>query len=343
VRAAFAWLQADRRRWLLPGGVAFVLLGSVAWFSFHGSSQPRAGVSPDVTRFGVTLPAKTTQGETEPAATSAASAPRGTDPPAAQVDGDRRFAIRKSESRPSCGDVLGRPFAAEAEGNRAKAGQMWTRSRKSLMLGNEERAVKEMCLSASWDINGRGTYGLSEYYFRESDFAQALTWAERVPETSRRYVDARAMIGDVHNQQGDLDAALDAYMTGWNMSADDENGRREVAGGFAQAADSALRKKDWWTAERFYRRALTLDGERAEAASGLASVLLHFEYPAAAVLWAERALELEPKSSVALLTLCEAHIEQRDAAGARAALKRLRAMAPDDTKVGQLAQRVEAM
>jgi tetratricopeptide (TPR) repeat protein len=259
------------------------------------------------------------------------------------ANADPRFAVRTSKSLDSCDDALGRTFQPEAEQNPAKAGEMWTRSRKSMMLGNKDRALKEMCLSASFDIDGRGTYGLSEYYFRESDFAQALLWAERVPEASRRYVDARAMIGDVKSQQGDVAGALDAFVKGWNMSASDKDDLREVAGGFAQAADSAMRKKDWWTAERFYRRALTLDEERADAATGLARVLLRFELPKPAAVWAERALELDSHSSGAALALCEARIATRDAKGARAALKRLRAMAPNDPAVDQMAQQVDSL
>lgn len=320
-----------------------MLLGGVAWCSFGHTGEPKPGVSPDVTRFGVALPAPSdrhaalagTSSRAEDEAKPADALPL--------ANRDPRFAVRKSASVDSCDDALGQAFRLEPEQSGAKAAQMWTRSRKSLMLGNTERALKEMCLSASWDAAGRGTYGLSEYYFRESDFQQSLLWAERVPESSRRYVDARAMIGDVYSQLGDVSAALEAYMKGWNMNAADAETRREVAGSFTQAADSALRKKDWWTAERFYRRALTLDEDRAEAATGLARVLLHFEFPKPAAQWAERALALDGRSSVAALALCEAHIQSRDAEGARAALNKLRTMAPNDPKVIQLAERVESL
>lgn len=341
VRRVHGWLERDRRRWALPGGAILALLGGVTWCSVSGPREPD-GVSPRVTRVGVVLTATPPRDPVTDVARAADADPASA-LPALPGGGDARFIVRQNTSRNSCDQALGRPFRPEAEQDRAKANEMWTRSRKSLMLGNEERALKEMCLSASWDINGRGTYGLSEYFFRASDFRQALRWAERVPEASRRHLDALAMVGDVHSQLGDVDGARAAYTKGWKLPANDQETLREVAGGFTQSADSAMRKKDWWTAERFYRRALTLDPERAEAAAGFARVLLRFELGKPAEVWALRALELDDRSSVAALALCEARIATRDAVGARAALDKLRRMAPRDPAVEQLAQRVEAM
>jgi tetratricopeptide (TPR) repeat protein len=249
--------------------------------------------------------------------------------------------VRGPEKADSCDDVLGASFETRAEVHVGKGAAFWSRSRRSLMHGQPRKAVEEMCLSASWDPSGRGTYGLSEYYFKEGDFDQALAWAKRVPKGSKRWGDARTMIGDVHSQLGRNDEALKAYLDHWNVDANASEERRKLAGRFANSAAMAVHKRDFWTAERFYRRAIVLDPEQAFAAAGLARVFAHFGLHDATVHWAERALSLdEERATQAAVALAETWIRRKNASEANKALDRLRRIEPGHSLLGSLARRI---
>ncbi len=241
---------------------------------------------------------------------------------------DEHLAVRKPQQAESCEAVLGEPFMAQPKAHAGKGGAFWSRSRKVLMRGKAQSALKLMCQSASWDLAGRGTYGLSEYYFKNADFDQALQWAKRVPEGSKRYGDARTMIGDVYNQLGLSERALDAYLSYWKLDAAETDKRAELASRFVNSATLARRKGDWWTAERFFRRALVLDADNAVAAGGVARAFAHFELHEAAVHWAERSLELDAKSTQGALALCETWIARGDKNEAEKALRRFQKVAP---------------
>jgi tetratricopeptide (TPR) repeat protein len=261
-------------------------------------------------------------------------------------DGERdpHFAARQPKKAESCDDVLGHPFELQPEPNAGKSGAFWSRSRRSLMHGQTARAVEQMCLSASWDLSGRGTFGLSEHYLREADFDQALAWAKRVPESSKRYADARTMLGDIYSQQGRVEQALAAYLGYWNLDADALDKRADLAVRFGNSAAMARRKGDWWTAERFYRRALVLDPDYAPAAAGLARVFAHFELHEATVYWAERALSLNEKDATqAAMALCTTWIHEKNPAEAEKALDTLRRIAPNHPILKSFARQISRL
>lgn len=365
-----AWLDADKRRWFVPGAVGVLLFGGVGYCSAPGSESPVAvtngsireqapssggaevrGVEPtneegESNEREEASSVKSKQAKSKPAL-DVAALPVADALPSPKLEvpttGDPRFVVRERVSSTSCDEAMGKPFEVNPERNSGEAGARWNRSRKSLMLGRKEQALKEMCESASWDVEGRATFGLSEFYFRESDFQEALTWAKRVPSGSRRYVDAQAMVGDVYNQIGDVKAARTAYLEAWNMASDDARTLERTAANFALSAHRALRKKDWWTAENFFRRALVLNEKDSMAALGLARVFLRFEFNEASVLWAEHALAVGADSDEALLAMCEAHYANKDKAGAQKALDRLKEIAPSDPNLAVWAARIEEL
>jgi tetratricopeptide (TPR) repeat protein len=206
---------------------------------------------------------------------------------------DTLFAVRSPHSALPCDAALGAPFVVKSKPSPGRGSALWSRSRRSTLANKEQLALTQMCQSASWDLAGRGAYGLVEYYFQASDFQQALQWAERIPKGSSRYLDARGMIGDIHNQRGDLEAALNAYADTFNVQLQDMAHRAQVAAGFLGGAIYALDHGDAWTAERFARRAIVLNPTSSRAALTLASAFGRFDLHEASVGWAERARELE--------------------------------------------------
>jgi hypothetical protein len=345
-----SWLAQGQRRYWAPAVGVFVVASAVGLLTLGGKKSDGGALSNPPPQPTAPSEARATPAGRQDTPSTAVPERQGVDVASLPVVStaptgarDPRFAVRGAVSLPSCDDAMGTPFRVEPKANPAMAGDFWTRSRKSLMIGKKDRALVEMCQSAAWDLGGRGTYGLSEYYFQENDFDKALLWAERVPNGSRRFVDARSMIGDIHSQQGYTAAALDAFLRGWNMAKDDTARRRLTAARFVLSAAKALRKGDFWTAERYYRRAAALELENPEAAAGLSRVLLHFERPDVAKVWAEQALSIDPKSSLAALALCEAEIARRNRVGARAALAKLQKLAPNDTNLERLAKRIDAL
>lgn len=343
-RLSSEWSPLDgRRRWWSVGAITAVALVGGFWFG-SGLEQPAAEVPTpaalDPTRGEPTLAETPSAGANASDVVEPSAAPPSAPPESADTGRDPHFAVRTPARAESCDDVLGRPFAVEADPHPGKSGAFWSRSRQSLLRGHAQRALEQMCLSASWDLSGRGTYGLSEYYFQKADFEQARAWAERVPEGSKRYGDARTMVGDVFSQQGRMDDALQTYLAYWNVATGDEDERADLAVRFTNSAAMARRKGDWWTAERFYRRALVLDPDYALAAAGLARALGHFELHEGAVYWGQRALALDAESVQAAMALCEAWIQKGNPTEAAKALATLSRIAPNHPAARSFKRRI---
>lgn len=342
LRARWASLDGNRKLWAAAGALVFVAGSLGFWLgpSFRDSAEPG---SPLASAESKPAPA---ENRAQPSPGALPEGPTGNkaDAPAAPATTrDPEFAVRTPKSLPSCEDALERPFRLQPEPHAGKGGAYWSRSRKALLNGNARLALSHMCTAAEWDIAGRATYGLSEYYDREGDFQQALTWAQKVPKNSKRYGDAQGIIGDIHSQLGHTDQALQVYLERWNLQPSDTSKRNDLASRFVNSASSALRKQDYWTAERFYRRALSLNPQSALGAAGLARVLAHFELNDAAVHWAERALNSDESSAQGALVLCEAHVLQGNKVQARAALDKLRTLAPSHPRLEVLARHIASL
>ncbi len=344
-----------RARYLMQGGYRWASLGVLATAAAVGaywvgagsddSEQARASSARSDTRLATASPAPP-----EPSQAKKQLPETDTPPSAAAGDDtqddtqvDPHLAVRRPQSAESCDDVLGQPFEEQSNPHPGKGGAYWSQSRKALMRGKSQSALELMCRSASWDPAGRGTFGLSEYYFKQGDFKQAMAWATRVPKGSKRFSDAQAMIGDVHSQLGHGEQALQVFVEHWGLEADSAEARAELASRFVNSAAMAQRKKDWWTAERFYRRALALDPEQQLAMAGLARAFAHFELHEATVYWAERALSSDGKSSQAAIALCESWIARGDKDEADKALDRLHQLAPRHPLAKLLALRIRAL
>jgi hypothetical protein len=206
---------------------------------------------------------------------------------------DARFAVRAQNDAVTCDTALGEPFVVRSKASPGRSAALWSRSRRSLLGGREPVALEQMCESASWDLAGRGAFGLVEYYFQVSDFVQAMHWAERIPQRSSRYLDARGMIGDIHGQRGDVPSALKVYADTWNFDVADKARRAGIAEGFLSGAVHALDNGDSWTGERFARRAVVIDPASSAAALTLARAFGRFGLQDASVLWSARARELD--------------------------------------------------
>jgi hypothetical protein len=206
---------------------------------------------------------------------------------------DALFAVRPPHSALPCEAALGKPFVVESKPSPGRSSALWSRSRRSILANREPLALTQMCQAASLDLAGRAAYGLVEYYYQASDFQQALQWAERIPKHSPRYLDAQGMIGDIHTQRGDLEAALRVYADTWNVDTHDKARRAEVAEGFLNGAVYALEHNDAWSAERYARRAIVLNPANSRAALTLASAFARFDLREASLGWAERARELD--------------------------------------------------
>lgn len=251
--------------------------------------------------------------------------------------------VRKAQELESCDDVLGAPFAQKPVPHSGKSAAHWSRSRRALLRGKTSRALEEMCKAAAWDIAGRASYGLSEYYFEHADFAQARIWARRVPEASRRYTQARAMIGDIHHQEGEVEAARSAFLELYNIEPTDEPRQLEIAERLESAASRAYAKGDLTTAERFYRRALTLAPENARAAAGLSRVLTRRELLDAARYWLRRATRAGASSPRVAVAEIEWSLASGERTRAQAALQRLRELSPRDRRLERFERRLSRL
>lgn len=212
------------------------------------------------------------------------------------------YKIEKPIEMESCETALGKTAADFASAKKWRATQSWKLSRRSLMAGKEDDALKHMCESAFIDAAGPAAAGLVKYYLGKRALEQALVWAERAVEATSGGASKRTaqqVLGDVLSQMGKIDEARKVWLESFNLTADQTDRLAPVSRNFVSAAIKARKGGDSALAEQMLRRAAAFSPEDATTAALLADVLVDNEQPGLAERWARRALEKDAGSEMA--------------------------------------------
>jgi Flp pilus assembly protein TadD len=179
--------------------------------------------------------------------------------------------------------------------------------RTAIVRGDLPGAQASLCRAARYnEKSAQIALELSLVLLLERDGADALLWARRAVELDPANLGARDALGDALARVGAASEARAAFMLGAGLAPNDQRGARALLTRAMKQADKALRRGDYLTAERGFRRASALEPKSSSAASGLSYALLQLGDTKAGVLWAERAVALAPRSSGARLALGDA-------------------------------------
>ncbi|HEV8547710.1 MAG TPA: tetratricopeptide repeat protein, partial [Polyangiaceae bacterium] len=189
--------------------------------------------------------------------------------------------------------------------------------RNAIVRGDLAVAQTELCKAVHYNTqNAEMALELSLVLLLRRDGAEALPWARRAVELAPRNLGAKEALGDALARIGNETEARAAWLASARIDGSEQSQVRALVARSAKQADKALRHRDLVTAERSFRRAAVLEPKSQASQSGLAYVLIELEDAQAAVLWAQRGVDVAPRSSGARLVLGDALAKWGDKAGA---------------------------
>jgi len=203
------------------------------------------------------------------------------------------------------GDYLGSAYVEMRNANHA------------LVRGDLDAAQRALCKAALWDQkNPAIPLELAQLMLLRRDGAASVDWAKKSLERDPTSLRAQGVLGDGLARVGDYDAAKRAWLLSVRLEGDSDALYRELSFSSLREARSALGRRDFARAERFFRRAVVLDVDNGPACNGLADALLRLGDAASALRWAHRAVSVAPRDPAARVILGDVLYQQGDRRGA---------------------------
>ncbi|MEZ4373519.1 MAG: hypothetical protein R3B07_22045 [Polyangiaceae bacterium] len=261
----WVWLSAA----LLSVGVA---AGGSLWWQHAGRVAEPMKARVEVSNQPIAAVRQDKRGEIEPSSTAAATPtppPKVAKPERAglglteQLSEARAATFRvRGQSVPDCGSVtpVGTP------------GQAIARARRALMSGKLAAATDAYCAAlALQPEDAQLMTELARVFLQRGAGEQAVKWAKRAYELAPKTLN-QVLLGDALALDGRYEDARQAWSEAWNIKASAT--LAAIASSHFHTATRAAGQRDYAKAERFMRRVIVLDPERADAPLALAKVLL---------------------------------------------------------------------
>ena len=203
------------------------------------------------------------------------------------------------------GDYLGSAYVEMRNANHA------------LVRGDLDAAERALCKAALWDQkNPAIPLELAQLMLLRRDGAASVAWAKKSLDRDPTSLRAQGVLGDGLARVGDYDGAKRAWLLSVRLEGDSDALYRELSFSSLREARSALGRRDFARAERFFRRAVVLDADNGPASNGLADALLRLGDTASALRWAHRAVSVGPRDPAARVILGDVLYQQGDRRGA---------------------------
>ncbi|MGE3668399.1 MAG: hypothetical protein AB7K71_02030 [Polyangiaceae bacterium] len=261
----WVWLSAA----LLSVGVA---AGGMVWWQHAGRLAEPMKARVEVSNQGIAAVRQEERYEVEPSST-AASAP--TPPP--EVAKPKRAGLglteQLSEARAATFTVRGQPVPdCGSEAPVGTPGLAIAKARRALMSGKLAAATDAYCAAlALQPEDAQLMTELARVFLQRGAGEQAVKWAKRAYELAPKTLN-QVLLGDALALDGRNEDARRAWSEAWNIKASAT--LAAIASAHFHTATSAAGQRDYAKAERFMRRVIVLDPERADAPLALARVLL---------------------------------------------------------------------
>jgi tetratricopeptide (TPR) repeat protein len=233
-----------------------------------------------------------------------------------------------NQSTPDCDALLG-PDAPRGRNAGAALEQIGT-ARRELVRGKLDDALRTYCRGHLWDVdNVTLLVELGRATLMSGDAERAAGYAQRAAKLSPHNTQIKWLVGDAAARRGQVEKARAAFVAARGADADQRGVYEGLSRGELSDAESVLKRQDYRTAERLFRRAAILDLKSAAASAGLARSLLGLKQVAAALAWAKRAEQLNPRDPDVQVALGDALAESGQPEQAQAAWKAATLLDPD--------------
>ena len=211
----------------------------------------------------------------------------------------KRWFLPEQEPVPTCTELV--PNLDElSKGGIQQATLSWDRARKTMVLGDLEKAQVFMCEAALIHPESLALEGLAGLYVSKRAPNQAMEWTKKALAIRPDRRKTQELEGDVLSLLGRPAEARAKWIEA--LKIDDKQKTLDlIAAQYVTDAEFQLKGGAVSRAERLYRRAATLSPENAEAAAGLASAFFAADNVVAAKAWADHALSIKPGFSKALV------------------------------------------
>ncbi len=223
---------------------------------------------------------------------------------------------------PTCEEIVGPSWALLGGDQPGRARSELRLGRRALMLGKLDDAQMSFCRSAVLDPTKPDAFqSLVRLLLLRGDAAQAAGWAERATKQHPDNVEMQGLYADALARAGDVDRARSIWLETARLDPADTAGARLIALTYVRGGDRSVRGADYAQADRLYRRAVLLDPLNGTAAAGLSRVLLVQGATDAALHWAKRAVDIEPRDAELRVLLGDVEEKTGDLDGAKAEWK----------------------
>jgi Flp pilus assembly protein TadD/DNA-binding response OmpR family regulator len=175
---------------------------------------------------------------------------------------------------PSCETLLAGSPTHEGDYPGAAYGEM-REANRALVRGDVDAAERSLCKAALWDQkNPAIPLEVAQLMLLRRDGASAVEWAKKAIEQGPTDPRAQATLGDGLARLGDYDEAKQAWLKSMNLEQASEAQIKSLSYTSSREAQVSMNHRDFARGERFFRRAVVLDGDNAQASNGLANALL---------------------------------------------------------------------
>ena len=145
------------------------------------------------------------------------------------------------------------------------------------------------------------------------DGGKAIEWANKglaLDPTSQR---GQGILGDGLARVGQYDQAKVAWLKSMRLEpSSDPQQFKALSFSSLREAQASMKRRDFARAERFFRRAVVLDGDNAPASNGLADTLLKLGDTVSALRWANHSVAIAPRDAAARLVLGDVLFQKGD-------------------------------
>ncbi|MEO6599007.1 MAG: tetratricopeptide repeat protein, partial [Polyangiaceae bacterium] len=227
---------------------------------------------------------------------------------------DKTTAVDESGQRaPSCqrslgatavhaGDYPGAAYGAMQEANRA------------LVRGDVDASQRALCKAALWNqSNPAIPFELAQLLLLRRDGGQAVEWANKGLALDASSQRGQGILGDGLARVGQYDQAKVAWLKSMRLDpSSDPQQFKALSFSSLREAQASMKRRDFARAERFFRRAVVLDGDNGLASNGLADVLLKLGDTTSALRWANHSIAVAPRDARARVVLGDVLFQKGD-------------------------------
>ena len=317
VHAAAALLGRPRTGISLPAAVFLVALAALQGLLIVAAlsllvkpRQARSAPSASTSTSLASVPSASETATARPAPESRAGAPpaeRATKATAGDLHDE------SGTSAPSCEQSFGPAKIKVGDYPGAAYGQV-REANRALVRGDLDAAEAALCKAVLWNqSNPALPLELAQLMLLRRDGTKAVEWAKKGLLVDPGSARGQGILGDGLARVGDYEAAKRAWLSSLRLEpSGDPQQFKALSFSSQREAQASMKRRDFARAERFFRRAVVLDGDNAAASNGLADALLKLGDASAALRWANHSVSVAPRDPFARVILGDVLFQKGD-------------------------------